>query len=81
MTADNPISSRYHGVATLEQFLTLLRTNESARKPKAAVATGLISKSSLYDVLHDHERVKVDTLLRFCKAYDVDLVVAVRKKS
>jgi DNA-binding phage protein len=79
MTEDNPIS--YQGAATLPQFLAALRGDAKLRRSTAAVARGFISKSSLYDVLKDHERVSVSVLLRFCKSYDVDLVVAVRKKT
>lgn len=80
MTEDNPIASHYRGVATLEQMLTLLRANVRVRRPQAIVNRGIISKSSLYDVLKDHRRVSVATLEKFCDAYDVDIMVAVRKK-
>lgn len=81
MTSDNPIAAHYQGVATLDQFVTLLRQNQDCRRPKAAVARGFISKSSIYDVLHDPTAVRVQTLINFCKSYDVDLVVAVRRKA
>lgn len=80
MTEDNPIARHYHGVATLDQVMKLLRENVSCRRPAAAVRRGFISKSSIYDVLRDYEGVQVRTLLNFCKSYDLDLVVAVRKK-
>jgi hypothetical protein len=81
MIDDNPLSTRYHGVATLEQFVAMIKSNASVRRPTATIARGIINKSSLYDVLRDPDVVKVQTLKRFCEAYDVDLVVAVRRKA
>jgi DNA-binding phage protein len=81
VTEDNPIARHYHGVATLDQVMKLLRENVGCRRPTITARRGYISKSSIYDVLNNYENVTVRTLLNFCKSYDLDLVVAVRKKS
>lgn len=80
MTLDNPIAAHYQGVATLDQVMKLLRGNVSCRRPTTTLRRGYIGKSTYYDMLKDYRSAKVQTLINFCKSYDLDLMVAVRRK-